>query len=187
MRRLPAIKKATNMLICGEDLGMVPDCVPKVMKRLGILSLEVQRMPKDPKASFFHPDDAAYLSVVSPSSHDTSTLRGWWEEDQAVRQEFYNHILGEWGEAPAIMGTDIIKKIIYQHFYCRAMLAIFPIQDYIGISENLRHDDVNAERINIPSKIPHFWNYRMHIYLEDLIKEDDFNDELLSMVIQSGR
>jgi 4-alpha-glucanotransferase len=187
MRRLPAIKRATNMLICGEDLGMVPDCVPVVMKRLGILSLEVQRMPKNPKVSFFHPFDAEYLSVVSPSSHDTSTLRGWWEEDAPVRQEFYNHILGEWGEAPAIMSADIVEKIIDQHFYSRAMLAIFPVQDYLGISEKLRHPDVNAERINIPSKIPHFWNYRMHIYIEDLLKEDQFNNELLNMVKRSGR
>ena len=187
MRKLPALKSATNMLICGEDLGMVPVCVPKVMKELGILSLEVQRMPKNPKTLFFHPDDAPYMSVVSPSSHDTSTLRGWWEEDRELRQKFYNHMLGEWGEAPAEMTTDILKKIINQHFYSKAMLAIFPIQDYLGISEKLRHPVVNAERINIPSKFPHFWNYRMHIYLEDLIKEEEFTSELHGLVAQSGR
>jgi 4-alpha-glucanotransferase len=46
MHKLPYLKRATNMLICGEDLGMVPHCVPDVMEQLGILSLEIQRMPK---------------------------------------------------------------------------------------------------------------------------------------------
>ncbi|MBK7096846.1 MAG: 4-alpha-glucanotransferase [Saprospiraceae bacterium] len=170
-----------------KTLGWYPGCVPQVMKQLGILSLEVQRMPKNPKTMFFHPDDAPYMSVVSPSSHDTSTLRGWWEEDREVKQKFYNNMLGEWGEAPDVMTADILKKIINQHFYSKAMLAIFPIQDYLGISEKLRHPDVNAERINIPAKFPHFWNYRMHISLEDLLNEKDFNAELADMVKQSGR
>ncbi|MGE5355890.1 MAG: 4-alpha-glucanotransferase [Deltaproteobacteria bacterium] len=187
MRKLPAIKQATNMLICGEDLGMVPQCVPNVMHELGILSLEVQRMPKNPKTLFFHPDDAPYMSVVSPSSHDTSTLRGWWEEDVELRQKFYNNILGEWGSAPDQMTTDITRKIIEQHFYCKAMLAIFPLQDYLGLSQKLRHPDVNFERINIPAIFPHVWKYRMHMTIENLLKEDDFNVQLAEIVENSGR
>jgi 4-alpha-glucanotransferase len=96
-------------------------------------------------------------------------------------------MLGEWGQAPDKMTKDISKKIISQHFYSKAMLAIFPIQDYLGISEKLRHPDVNAERINIPANFPHFWNYRMHILLEDLQKEIEFNDELAEMIYRSGR
>ena len=84
MHKLPSLKSATNMLICGEDLGMVPHCVPEVMKELGILSLEIQRMPKDPAKAFFHPDDAPYLSVVTPCTHDMSTIRGWWEENRGT-------------------------------------------------------------------------------------------------------
>jgi 4-alpha-glucanotransferase len=187
LQKLPALKRSTDMLICGEDLGMVPACVPKVMNELGILSLEVQRMPKNPKNLFFHPADANYMSVISPSSHDTSTLRGWWEEDREIRQKFYNDILSKWGEAPEKLTSEILKDIIEQHFYSKAMLAIFPIQDYLGISEKLRFNDVNAERINIPAIFPHYWNYRLHIYIEDLIKEDVFNEELLATVRNAGR
>lgn len=187
MEKLPAIRRATNMLICGEDLGMVPECVPKVMKELSILSLEVQRMPKDPKTMFFHPDDAPYLSVVSPSSHDTSTLRGWWEEDADVRQRFYNNILGNWGEAPSIMTSDILKQIFIQHLYSKAMLVIFPLQDYLGLDDELKNPDVDSERINIPAKIPHFWNYRMHLNLENLVSQDEFNNRIKVMIINSGR
>lgn len=187
MQKLPALKRSTEMLVCGEDLGMVPACVPKVMNQLGILSLEVQRMPKNPKNLFFHPADANYMSVISPSSHDTSTLRGWWEEDKETRQKFYNNVLGKWGEAPDKLSTDLLKAIMEQHFYSKAMLAIFPIQDYLGISEKLRFPDVNAERINIPAIFPHYWNYRLHIFIEDLINEDAFNNELLETIRNSGR
>ncbi|HEX8332196.1 MAG TPA: 4-alpha-glucanotransferase, partial [Segetibacter sp.] len=100
LQKLPELKRSTNMLICGEDLGMVPSCVPGVMKDLGILSLEIQRMPKDPSKEFFHPTNAPYLSVVTPSTHDMSTIRGWWEEDRAKTQRFYNTQLGKLGNAP---------------------------------------------------------------------------------------
>ncbi|MFY7651243.1 MAG: 4-alpha-glucanotransferase, partial [Chitinophagaceae bacterium] len=96
LQKLPALKRVTNMLICGEDLGLVPACVPDVMQQLGLLSLEIQRMPKDPKREFFHPNDAPYLSVVTPSTHDMSTIRGWWEEDKPAIQRFYNNELGQW-------------------------------------------------------------------------------------------
>ena len=86
---LPAILKSSDMMICGEDLGMVPDCVPDVMRQLGILSLEIQRMPKDPNVEFAHPADAPYLSVCSTSTHDMSTLRGWWEEDLVHSERFF--------------------------------------------------------------------------------------------------
>src|ERR1700744_5432046 len=63
MQKLPGLKRSTNMLVCGEDLGMVPHCVEDVMNRLSILSLEIQRMPKQLKKEFAHPADAPYLSV----------------------------------------------------------------------------------------------------------------------------
>ncbi len=186
-RKLPAIKSATNMLICGEDLGMVPACVPKVMKELGILSLEVQRMPKDPETRFFNPVSAPYLSVVSPSSHDTSTLRGWWKEDEEQTQDFFTTILKGFGKAPKVMSGRIVEEVIKHHFYSNAMLAIFPIQDYLGIDEKLRYPEIEEERINIPAIIPHFWNYRLHLNLEDLMKEKDFNKKIHQLVKDSGR
>ena len=100
MQKLPALKRVTNMLVCGEDLGFVPDCVPVAMKQLGLLSLEIQRMPKRLGQEFSRPADAPYLSVVTPSSHDMSTIRGWWEEDAKLTQKFYNQELGQPGEAP---------------------------------------------------------------------------------------
>jgi 4-alpha-glucanotransferase len=187
MHKLPELKRSTNMLVCGEDLGMVPACVPDVMQQLGILSLEIQRMPKNPHTEFFHPADAPYLSVVTPSTHDMSTIRGWWEEDTTKTQRFYNNILGKYGASPFFCEPWINRDILIQHLYSPAMWCIFQIQDILGMSETLRRENPNEERINLPSNPKHYWRYRMHISLEDLIKEDGFNEELGGYVNASGR
>jgi 4-alpha-glucanotransferase len=187
MHKLPYLKRATNMLVCGEDLGMVPACVPDVMKQLGILSLEIQRMPKLVTKEFSHPNDAPYLSVVTPSTHDMSTIRGWWEEDRARTQHFYNYILGQHGDAPYFCESWINRAVVLQHLYSPAMWSIFQLQDILGMSETLRRQNPQEERINIPANPKHYWRYRMHLTLEDLIKQKDFNDELKGYVQNSNR
>ena len=175
------------MLICGEDLGMVPECVPDVMKQLGMLSLEIQRMPKDPKKAFFHPADAPYLSVVTPSTHDMSTIRGWWEEDRGVTQRFYNNEIGQYGGAPYFCEPWIVKAIISQHLSSPAMWSIFQLQELLGMDQKLRRENPQDERINVPANPKHYWRYRMHFTLEQLSKEDTFNNELKGMIAVSGR
>jgi 4-alpha-glucanotransferase len=187
MHKLPKLKDATSMLVCGEDLGMVPHCVPDVMNQLGILSLEIQRMPKDPSKEFFHPNDAPYLSVITPSTHDMSTVRGWWEENREKTQHFYNHVLGQWGDAPFYCESWINRAIVLQHLYSPAMWSIFQLQDILGMSEILRRGNPHEERINNPANPKHYWQYRMHIPLEQLLKEKEFNEELKDYVANSGR
>lgn len=187
MRKLPAIKRATNMMICGEDLGMVADCVTSVMNELAILSLEIQRAPKIDTIEFFHPADAKYLSVVTPSTHDMSTIRGWWEEKRDVTQRFYNFQLGHWGLAPYFAEWWVCRDILVQHLYSPAMWAIFQIQDLFSIDASIRRENPNDERINVPSNTKNSWRYRMHINIEDLINNDNFNGELLNYITQSGR
>ena len=187
LNKLPALKASTNMLVCGEDLGMVPHCVPDVMSQLGILSLEIQRMPKEPQARFTRLGTAPYLSVVTPSTHDMSTIRGWWEEDRNNTQAFFSQELGQWGEAPADCTAWISKAVILQHLHSPAMWSIFQLQDIFGMDESLRVDDPNSERINVPANPKHFWGYRMHVPLEQLIKDKTLSKELKSHVEASGR
>ena len=175
------------MLVCGEDLGMVPRCVPELMQQLGILSLEIQRMPKKPDQEFFHPRDAPYLSVVTPSTHDMSTIRGWWEEDAVKTKRFYNMVLEQASNPPLHCEPDINKEIVMQHLYSPAMWSIFQLQDLLGISAALRRKDPREERINDPSDNTHIWNYRVHICLEDLINAAVFNKELKTYIRASGR
>jgi 4-alpha-glucanotransferase len=187
MQKLPGLKRSTNMLVCGEDLGLVPNSVPDVMKQLGILSLEIQRMPKETNKQFFHPADAPYLSVVTPSTHDMSTVRGWWEEDRISTQKFYNTELNQPGEAPPYCEPWINKAIVLQHLYSPAMWSIFQLQDLLGIDGELRREDPSEERINLPSNPQHYWNYRMHLNIEDLLQEKEFNADLRDYIQSSGR
>lgn len=175
------------MLICGEDLGLVPDSVPQVMKELGILSLEVQRMPKILGHRFFRPVNSEYLAVVTPSTHDMSTIRGWWKEDREITNRFYNEELQMEGEAPEDCPDWICKKIIQMHLFSPAMWSIFQLQDILSIDNTIRRSDPDAERINIPADPDHYWNYRMHLNLEDLIKEKDFNSGLKKEIEDSRR
>ncbi|HUQ66070.1 MAG TPA: 4-alpha-glucanotransferase [Flavitalea sp.] len=187
MKKLPSLKLSTNMLICGEDLGMVPKVVPQVMQQLGMLSLEIQRMPKDHNHKFFHPTNAPYLSVVTPSTHDMSTIRSWWEENREITQDFFNQELGQQGDAPETCEAWINKAIIIQHLYSPAMWSIFQLQDIMGADPVIRRDDHQSERINVPAISNYYWRYRMHITLEQLLKENEFNGELKKYVEASGR
>ncbi len=188
MTKLPAIKDATNMLICGEDLGMVPDCVPGVMDELGILSLEIQRMSKNPQTEFLQPEDIPYLSVCSPSTHDMSPLRLWWEEmEPEQRQRFYHQELGFSGDPPFFCEPWVIERILFQHLYWPSMWAVFPLQDLIAMDGRLRRENPKEERINIPSNPKHYWRYRFHLSMEDLLQANTFNRRLQAMLLATGR
>jgi 4-alpha-glucanotransferase len=187
MEKLPALKLATDMLICGEDLGLVPACVPGVMKTLGFLSMEVQRMPKETNINFFDSTNANYLTVVTPSTHDMSTIREWWEEDRGKSQQFYNNQLGQYGTAPLYAEPFIVKAVILQHLWSPAMWAVFQLQDLFGMDGNIRLENPADERINVPGDSKHYWQYRMHVNIEDMIQDDVFNTELLEMIQKSGR
>ena len=183
---LPAMRRASSMLLCGEDLGMVPHCVPGVMRELGILSLEIQRMPKTSHEEFSDPARAPYLSVVSPSTHDMSGLRGWWRESPQVTSRFAWQQLGI-AFPPAELSGELATRILHLHLQSPAMWAVFPIQDLLAIDEDLRLPDPDAERINIPAVMPHYWRYRMHLMLEELAAADGFNDKLARLLKASGR
>ena len=187
MQKLPALKCDTNMLVCGEDLGLVPHCVPEVMKQLGLLSLDIQRMPKDPNKQFFNPKDAPYLSVVTPGTHDMSTIRGWWEENRDRTQKFYNHELGLTGDVPYACEAWLNQAIVAQHLNSPARWSIFQLQDLLGMNDHLRREHPEDERINIPANPKHYWRYRLHLTLEKLKEAGAFNEEVRRLVRQSGR
>lgn len=182
LHKLPSLIASTRMLVCGEDLGMVPASVPEVMNQLEILSLEIQRMPKDPKIEFAHPADAPYLSVCTTGTHDMNPLRAWWEENHDTTQRFYNHVMGWWGEAPYHCSGAIAEAIITQHVYSPAMWVVLPLQDWFAINEAICRDNIHAERINVPDNPDHFWCYRMHIDMHDLLCNEGFNDQVKNLV-----
>lgn len=187
LRKLPELLGSTGMLACGEDLGMIPACVPAVMDSQKILSLEIQRMPKDPAVAFGDPAKYPYMSVCTTSTHDMNPVRAWWEEDRALTQRFYNEMLGRAGEAPAVCTPDICEQIVAQHLASPAMLVILPLQDWLGMDGDLSWANPADERINVPAIPRHYWRYRMHLSVENLLGQTEFNNKLSAMVKQSGR
>ena len=188
MVKLPALKKVSNMLVCGEDLGMIPDCVPGVMEELCLLGLRIQRMPRESDREFGYPWEYSYLTVASTSSHDMSTVRGWWEEDPARTRRFFNVVLGREGEAPPTCEPAICEEIIRQHLESPSMWAVFPIQDLLGMSGNLRRPgDPREEQVNDPADMFHLWKFRLHLTTEQLLTEKGFSARLRQMVEDSGR
>ena len=187
MKKLPKLTQATRMLVCAEDLGMVPDCVPWVMNELRILSLEIQSMPKDDKVRFGHLSRNPYRSVCTISTHDMATLRQWWDEDEERTQDYFNTMLYRGGAAPHPLPGWLAKDIVSRHLTSPSMLCLLSLQDWLAIDEKLRLPDQNAERINIPANPRHYWRYRMHLTMEQLMKEEDFNNEVSTLIIQSGR
>ncbi len=187
MKKLPRLTQATRMLCCAEDLGMVPDCVPWVMNELRILSLEIQSMPKDDKVRFGHLSRNPYRSVCTISTHDMPTLRQWWDEDEERTQDYFNSMLYRGGAAPHPLPGWLAKDIVSRHLTSPSMLCLLSLQDWLSIDEQLRLPDANAERINIPANPRHYWRYRMHLTIEQLLKSDDFNETIKTLVKQSGR
>lgn len=187
MKKLPILVQATRMLVCAEDLGMVPACVPWVLDELRILSLEIQSMPKDSGVKFGHLSRNPYRSVCTISSHDMPTLRQWWDEDPARTQEYYNTMLYRGGEAPHPLPGWLARDIISRHLTSPSMLCILSIQDWLSMDEKLRLPDENAERINIPANPHHYWRYRMHLNIEDLRNNKDFVENIRGLLTESNR
>ena len=181
MQKLPILLSSTKMMACGEDLGMVPDCVPWVMNELQMLSLEIERMPKEAKNTFTHLDQLPYLSVCTTSTHDMSPIRAWWSENRELTQRYYNEVLHHEGAAPEICSAQLCREILTHHLQSTAMWVILPWQDWMSVDEKLRNPDATAERINVPANPAHYWRYRMHLSLEDLLEETDFNDMIGAM------
>lgn len=187
MKKLPPLLSATDMLVCGEDLGMIPHCVPAVMSQMQILSLEVQRMPKEVNNQFGCTWNYPYLSVATTSTHDMSGIRGWWEEDREHMQDFYNRVLGFGGEMPYFCEPYICERIVDQHLSSPSMLVILPLQDWLSMDGSLRRENPQDERINVPAINPYYWRYRMHLTIEQLIGATAFNERLRDKIEQSGR
>lgn len=187
MKKLPSLLTATGMLACGEDLGMIPGCVPDVMSEYQILSLEIQRMSKKFGERFADPVAYPYYSVCTTSTHDMNPMRAWWEEDRDVTGHFWKEVLGYPGEAPVHCEPWICRRIIEMNLESPSMLAILPLQDWLSTDGELRLDDPFKERINIPARPRHYWRYRMHLTLENLLQQDRFNALIMEMVSASGR
>ena len=188
MKKLPSLLRCCDMLSCGEDLGMIPGCVASVMEELNILSLEIQRMPKDPKQDFADPARYPYWCVCATGTHDTSTLRAWWEEDRSLTAKYYAQMMHRSGQPPYYCEPWVAEAIVGEHLASPAMLTILPLQDWLATDGAVRYaGDPQDERINIPANPRHYWRWRMHKCLEELIADKALGERLRLLIQNAGR
>lgn len=187
MQKLPAVINASHMLACAEDLGMVPASVKETLEELQILSLEIERMPKDPALVFGQTERNAYLSVATISTHDMPPLRLWWKQNPEAAQHYYEWILHGIGNAPELLSGAQCEQVVYRHLSSPSMLCLLAFQDWLSIDEHNRAQDITTEQINDPANPHQNWCYRMHIPMEELVSLSDLNEKIRGLIIKSGR
>ncbi|KAH0792635.1 4-alpha-glucanotransferase family protein [Histomonas meleagridis] len=185
--KLDILKDSTNMLICGEDLGQLTQEILDALQSKSLLSLRVQRMSKDPNHDFDEIESYQYMSVCCPSTHDSSTLRGWWEENRPLTEKYWHDQLWRHDNCPYFCEPFVVEMIIKKHLWSRSMWAIFLLQDLADMVDHLRKQSPQDERINYPPDPNHKWKYRYPYTMDELINDSEFTNKLFNLAKDSHR
>jgi 4-alpha-glucanotransferase len=86
---LKVMQDSTDMRLCAEDLGVIPQSCTETLRDLNIPGNDVQRWVKDwsLKHDFLDPEDYRRLSVTMLSTHDTTNWPAWWENEAGTVDE----------------------------------------------------------------------------------------------------
>ncbi|MDR1126690.1 MAG: 4-alpha-glucanotransferase [Treponema sp.] len=171
---LTMLKESASMLPCAEDLGEVPDCVPKTLGKLQILGLRVIRWARewDEEGSPFIPlEDYPELSVCTVAVHDSSTAREWW--DNEVEQDVFSAFLGK-PALPPVYNPGIAKIVLKKAASATSVFRVFQIQDILHLSQRYYAPDPKLERINVPGSVNEFnWTYRLPASITEIAKDEE--------------
>ena len=171
---LSILVESSPMLPCAEDLGAVPDCVPRVLTRLKILGLRVVRWFRrwdwdgQPYVPF---EEYPELSVCTPAVHDSSTVREWLERE--ANQEQFSGFIGV-PSLPKVYNPGTAKTVLLKTATARSRFRVFQIQDLLHLSPKWYADDAASERINVPGTSNEFnWTYRLPATIDEIAKDED--------------
>lgn len=181
---LTALTEATGMIPCGEDLGVGFECVPRVMKKLGILGLRVVRWCRkwDEEGQPYVPfEDYEPLSVCTTSVHDSSTMREWFNNSQfTINNSQLMEIKNEETESELSKTISIVNSqlsIVNLLSACKASKSTWfipPLQDLLYINKKYWKENAEDERINVPGSVnPFNWTYRIPARLEELLEDNE--------------
>ncbi len=182
---LSVLANETDMLVCAEDLGAVPSCVPTVLNKLNILSLRIERWARNwnvPYSPYYDMDEYPRLSVCTTSCHDTSSLRGLWQEPDFDRDLYWSHAHLP-GTAPQEMTPSVARTVLTHVFSSNSMFCILPAQDYFALSANLSKVPAEEERVNVPGTVGGAnWCYRLPCSVDDLLDYASLSSEIRKLV-----
>ncbi|MCF0222357.1 MAG: 4-alpha-glucanotransferase [Fibrobacter sp.] len=182
---LSVLANETDMLVCAEDLGAVPPCVPTVLNKLNILSLRIERWARNwnvPYSPYYDMEEYPRLSVCTTSCHDTSTLRGLWEEPDFDKELYWSHAHLQ-GAAPQEMTPTVARTLLSHVFSSNSMFCILPVQDYFALSANLSKGPASEERVNVPGTVgASNWCYRLPCSVDDLLDYSSLSSDIRKLV-----
>lgn len=183
-RLLSMMRETGDMLACAEDLGAIPAVVPGVLAELGILGLRIPRWARrwnQEGQPFIPVTEYPFLTVCASSVHDTSTLRGWWNEEEK-RGPFWAS-LGQPDAPPTDYDADTAKRVVASFLNTSSALCVFQIQDLLALAAEGRQGSPEEERVNVPGTMSEFnWGYRLPGTLEELLSNEELNAVLIPLL-----
>jgi 4-alpha-glucanotransferase len=152
--------------IIAEDLGVIPRFVHQVLEQLKLPGYKVMRWARE-DGVYQHPHQYPAVSLVTTGTHDTDTLRGWWQSSQPWEREAVCRTfpeLQQFSAPPAEFSPELHGALLKAALNSSSALCVLPWQDVFG----------EAERVNLPGSISDAnWSYRMKPEVEELLSRED--------------
>jgi len=149
--------------IVAEDLGVIPPFVRKTLTALAVPGYRVLRWEKDDRV-FRNPHDFPAVSLVTTGTHDTETLREWWEStteaERAAAAKAWPELAGL-QPLPSTFTPELHRRLLAVAEQATSDLCVLPWQDVTG----------ETERINLPGSVQDAnWAYRLEVPVQELLQ-----------------
>ncbi|MDH4099595.1 MAG: 4-alpha-glucanotransferase [Nitrospirota bacterium] len=178
-----------------EDLGYITESVHALRHRLGLAGYKTFIFGwGDGEASgiasgFRYPEKYTEDFLATTGTHDTGTLRQWWEDLPHYEREALLHYLGiPFPEGQWDLGglfDQVQSAVLERLFQSPARYLVLPLQDIFGLGRE--------HRVNLPGTFSeHNWSWRTPFTLEEMLagnrpEIDDANKMVRDMVNASDR
>ncbi len=156
---LKAIKADLGSIpVIAEDLGVITPEVDALRDQFNLPGMRVLQMAfgNDPKASEYRPHNHIKNSVVYTTTHDHNTTLGWFTIEPGTQStQTREEVMRERKYALQYIGSDgreIHWDFIHLAMASVARMAIFPLQDVLGLGAEAR--------MNLPGTVEGNWEWR---------------------------
>ena len=146
------LEAARGAMPVGEDLGVIPNYVRRMLVDLKIAGYKVLRWEREDNGYYREPRSYPAVSLATTSTHDTETVRGWWETmPQYERANMWEMITAQKTDGNVPFNLDTQKAIFHRVLTSGSAVTMFSWQDIIG----------TLDRINVPGTVgDENWTYR---------------------------
>ena len=146
------LEEAHGKLAVGEDLGVIPNYVRQMLVDLKIPGYKVLRWEREDNGYYREPRHYPVVSLATTSTHDTETVRGWWETmDIGERANIWEMISAQKTDGNVPWNYDTQRAILRRVLDSASALVMFSWQDIIG----------TTDRVNTPGTVgEENWTYR---------------------------